>query len=284
MELILSALRSFPASETVQATGLFAVAFKVRVGAARYLSSPDISEHPTLSLTDDTLGLLMHAMRAFPQSEDVSYNACACLGAFAVCSTNRLLIMSSAAFALVVSAMSQFAESEYFQEIATGILANFSCDEESIGAILDAGGLNRVVKAMRQFPNTEEVQRHSCHVFANLVDNPLARSILVQEGGIELTVSAMRLFPCLDPLQHNATYILAKLAMENDTRASILSRWHDVLPCVVNAVTCFPNSADIHSDCSALVSISMNNNVSTPTETLQLIQTKLASFPDSRKV
>uniref|UniRef100_A0A665W0J7 non-specific serine/threonine protein kinase n=1 Tax=Echeneis naucrates TaxID=173247 RepID=A0A665W0J7_ECHNA len=128
---------------------------------------------------EDAFGLVVHAMKTFPTSEEVQLQGCGALQfllengeqmhLFSLPGSNVEILMSGGArcYSIIIAAMDSFPEMEELQETACCLFRKFTL--ESYYNILVLNGVQRVaVRACQTFPNNAVLQAAALSCLADL--------------------------------------------------------------------------------------------------------------------
>nr|XP_057932653.1 leucine-rich repeat serine/threonine-protein kinase 2 isoform X3 [Doryrhamphus excisus] len=209
-EQILRVLSQYRSDSRVTMIGLRAVALLLQSDAIALLM---------LEEEDDVFGLVVHAMKFFPSSEEVQLQACRALQALLQRVTDDHLVefVENQDHAVVLSALQKFPDNPELQLQAMKVLLPLARPSSNVEMLMSGGTrcYSMLILAMDAFPAEEELQETACRLFRRFTSESYY-NILVLNGVARVAVRACQTFP------HNAALQAAALSCLADLTATMV--------------------------------------------------------------
>ncbi|XP_023285257.1 leucine-rich repeat serine/threonine-protein kinase 2 [Seriola lalandi dorsalis] len=202
---ILKVLSQYSADCRVTMVGLRALALLLR---------SDMIPLLVLEEEEDVFGLVVHAMKTFPTSEEVQLQGCRALQVLLeIVSDDHLMeFVENRDHVVVLAALQRFPDSSELLLQAMKVLLPLARPGSNVEMLMSGGArcYSVIIAAMDAFPDVEELQETACCLFMRFTSESYY-NILVLNGVQRVAVRACQTFPNNAALQAAALSCLADL-------------------------------------------------------------------------
>uniref|UniRef100_A0A3B4TIW6 non-specific serine/threonine protein kinase n=1 Tax=Seriola dumerili TaxID=41447 RepID=A0A3B4TIW6_SERDU len=222
-EQILKVLSQYSADCRVTMVGLRALALLLR---------SDMIPLLVLEEEEDVFGLVVHAMKTFPTSEEVQLQGCRALQFLleSVSDDHLMEFVENRDHVVVLAALQRFPDSSELLLQAMKVLLPLARPGSNVEMLMSGGArcYSVIIAAMDAFPDVEELQETACCLFMRFTSGQSYYNILVLNGVQRVAVRACQTFPNNAALQAAALSCLADLSEDTHTHTHTHSQTHTI--------------------------------------------------------
>jgi hypothetical protein len=232
VEAMLSTVRKFPLSLTLQAT-CFGVLKNILLAGDTGKSA---------AMHANGMELLLAAIERFMTTPSILEPAFIVLQTLLTLAANRTRLIESRGVELVVNAMLASIEEETIQTTGCRSLRNFATDSSKQAWVHGAGGDQAILLAMRAHFRSETFQTEACLALSTLTAPVPGRdSVVVTCDEIHTIVSAMRRYPKSEKIAEHGCVVLCNFLSSPDNSSAFNSCQLEMKSAVSTAASRFPD-------------------------------------------